>query len=169
MGTKLSNKHKIFIKEYLVDFNTTRAAKAAGYSENSAHTTGHEILKNQKVRKQIKKEMDKRQRICEINADMVVKQLAKIAFAKIGDYVHWDGESMELGDSGFVNDEAVQEVVFTKNTKKVKLHDKVKALEALAKHLGMYDIESKSNTDNREVIEEEILQDIRKLSGKEKV
>lgn len=40
----LTPKQKIFCEEYVVDWNATRAAIAAGYSENSAKVIGHENL-----------------------------------------------------------------------------------------------------------------------------
>lgn len=41
---ELTPKQKIFCEEYVVDWNATRAAIAAGYSENSAKVIGHENL-----------------------------------------------------------------------------------------------------------------------------
>jgi phage terminase small subunit len=42
---KLTEKQKLFCKEYIIDFNATRAAKAAGYSEDSAKEIGYENLR----------------------------------------------------------------------------------------------------------------------------
>lgn len=41
---ELTPKQKFFCEEYVVDWNATRAAIAAGYSENSAKVIGHENL-----------------------------------------------------------------------------------------------------------------------------
>jgi phage terminase small subunit len=48
--TPLTKKQRIFVKEYLVDSNATRAAKAAGYSKASATVIGSRLLTNVKVR-----------------------------------------------------------------------------------------------------------------------
>lgn len=40
----LTDKQKRFCEEYVVDWNATRAAKAAGYSENTADVIGSENL-----------------------------------------------------------------------------------------------------------------------------
>ena len=42
---KLTNKQKRFVEEYIIDFNATRAAKAAGYSASTAYASGAENLK----------------------------------------------------------------------------------------------------------------------------
>ncbi len=41
---KLTDKQKKFCEEYVIDWNATRSAKAAGYSENSAREIGSENL-----------------------------------------------------------------------------------------------------------------------------
>jgi phage terminase small subunit len=47
---KLTSKQKIFVKEYAIDRNATRAAIAAGYSKNGAKVAGHRLLTNTNVR-----------------------------------------------------------------------------------------------------------------------
>lgn len=44
MENKLTPKQKIFCEEYVLDWNATRAAKVAGYSEKTAQVIGHENL-----------------------------------------------------------------------------------------------------------------------------
>jgi phage terminase small subunit len=45
MDNKLTDKQKRFCEEYVKDWNATRAAIAAGYSEKTAAVTGYENLK----------------------------------------------------------------------------------------------------------------------------
>lgn len=52
---KLSDRQKIFVREYLTDFNATRSAKSAGYSANGADVTGSRLLVNPKVSEKISK------------------------------------------------------------------------------------------------------------------
>lgn len=51
----LSPKQMIFVQEYLRNKNITAAAKAAGYSEQSAHVQGSRLLKNDKVKQFLNK------------------------------------------------------------------------------------------------------------------
>ena len=45
----MTEKQQRFVEEYLVDYNGTRAAKAAGYAESSAHVTASQLLSNPKI------------------------------------------------------------------------------------------------------------------------
>ena len=56
----MTGKQQIFIQEYLIDFNATRAAKSAGYSEKTAYSQGQRLLKNVEVQNKIKSLMEGR-------------------------------------------------------------------------------------------------------------
>jgi predicted DNA-binding protein YlxM (UPF0122 family) len=49
----LTEQQKLFVTEYIMDFNATQAAIRAGYSENSASTIGHQLLQKTKVAQEI--------------------------------------------------------------------------------------------------------------------
>ena len=70
------DKRKAFVKEYVKDFNGTRAAIAAGYSENGAGVRAHELLKNSKIRAEI----DAHLASLGWSEDNVKRELARIAF-----------------------------------------------------------------------------------------
>lgn len=145
--TKISGeqRRKIFVQEYLIDFNVTRAAKAAGYAERSAHVTGHNLLKDPKVQKAIQKAIDERSERTKVTQDRVVKELAKIAFADMRNFARWNAHGVDLIESRLLSDEdaaCISEVsqVDTQygSNIRIKLHDKMKALDALGRHLGMF-------------------------------
>lgn len=50
---KLTLKQRRFIEEYLIDFNATKAAIRAGYSENSAGQIGEQNLKKLEIKSEI--------------------------------------------------------------------------------------------------------------------
>ena len=60
MGKKLTPKQKMFVKEYLVDLNATRAAIAAGYSKKTAKEIGYENLTKPYIAEAIQKELKER-------------------------------------------------------------------------------------------------------------
>jgi phage terminase small subunit len=45
----LNDKQTAFVREYLTDFNATRAAIRAGYSKKTAGQLGHTLLKNVEI------------------------------------------------------------------------------------------------------------------------
>lgn len=109
----MTDKQKIFADEYLIDLNATRAYKAAYpkvKNDNTAAVSGSNLLRNTKVVEYIEERMAERAKRTEVSQDDVVKELATIGFAK----------------TALVNEF------------EVKTNDKLKALELLGRHLGMF-------------------------------
>ena len=79
---RLTQKQTRFCYEYLVDFNATRAAIRAGYSQNpaTAASQGHENLKNHEIRKRIRELVVEQNTRILVAADKVMGELAGIAF-----------------------------------------------------------------------------------------
>jgi len=83
---KFTSKVKLFIEEYLIDFNATQAAIRAGYSEKTAYSIGHENLRKPEIWAEIEKTAQKRMDKVKVTAEMVLKELGLIAFSTTGDY-----------------------------------------------------------------------------------
>ena len=138
---KLTPKQQRFVEEYLVDLNATQAAIRAGYSEKSAARISVELLNKTQVQKSIEKAQAKRAERTEVTADRVVTELAKIAFADPRDLMEWGPDGLVLKDCRTIPDAAaaaVSEVSESKDGIKLKKLDKLKALELLGRHLGMF-------------------------------
>jgi len=136
--TTLTTKQKAFCEEYLINLNATQAAIRAGYSKKTANTDGPRLLVNARIQEHIQKLMDKRSARTEIKADNVLRELAKLAFSNIRDFVTF-GPDEELTEDQMA---CISEVSETKTkdggTKRFKLHDKTKNLELLGRHLGLF-------------------------------
>lgn len=144
MAKKLTDKQKKFVEEYLIDLNATQSAIRAGYSPKTANEQGARLLANVSIQEAISKAMAERSRRTGINQDRIVQELARIAFVKITDVVDHDGEintnasdddlacieSYKVEDSDSVNGSS--------SKREVKLASKIKALELLGKHVGMW-------------------------------
>lgn len=76
----LNSKQKLFVKEYLVDRNATRAAKAAGYSKKTARAIGQENLTKPDIRKAIEAATKKVTDKLDITAERILGRIAQIAF-----------------------------------------------------------------------------------------
>jgi len=72
---KLTVKQRRFVAEYCIDANATRAAKAAGYSEDTAHAIGHENLSKPEVRQEIDRQEADRLSAASLTADFVLAGL----------------------------------------------------------------------------------------------
>jgi len=57
---KAEEKRSLFVREYLVDRNGTRAAIAAGYAPRSASVTSCRLLRNAKVKAEVSELTDER-------------------------------------------------------------------------------------------------------------
>lgn len=141
----MTERQKRFIAEYLIDLNATQAAIRAGYSVKTAGSIGDENLKKPEINSAIAKEMAKRSKRTGVNQDRVVLELAKIAFVNASDVI--DADTATVKDDATADDTAaIQSIkvkVFpTKDgegvEREIKLGDKLKALELLGKHLGMW-------------------------------
>jgi len=71
----LTPKQKIFVQEYLIDFNAGRAAKKAGYTEKSAYAIGCENLIKPEIQKEIALAVDKRNKIIGVDQRYVVENI----------------------------------------------------------------------------------------------
>ena len=136
-------RHQRFIVEYLQDQNASQAAIRAGYKADNAHVQGSQLLSKlsryiepvgrQVIKKRLMKAAD------------VVESLVRIAQADIRDYMTWEGNHLVIKSSDELTPEQAQciESVTQHETQhvkyiKLKLHSKVKALDALAKHHNLF-------------------------------
>ena len=49
----MNEKQELFVQHYILTRNATEAAKAAGYSERSAHNQGYRLLQDEEVRQRV--------------------------------------------------------------------------------------------------------------------
>jgi len=80
---KLTTNQKRFVEEYCKDFNATRAAIAAGYSEKTAAVTGHENLRKPNISQAISERLDE----LSLSAEELTKKTADIARGNLADYM----------------------------------------------------------------------------------
>ncbi|ODN41610.1 hypothetical protein BGC07_16080 [Piscirickettsia litoralis] len=142
---KLSAKHKKFATEFLVDLNATQAAIRAGYSERTAKVQGARLLTNANIQEYIQSRQSKLQEKTEITQERVLTEYAKVAFSNMSDFANWSPSSVNLIDSNsLTSDKTACIAEITENSTengsniKIKLHDKLRALDALGRHLGLF-------------------------------
>ena len=144
----LNEKQKRFCEEYLIDLNATQAAIRAGYSVKTANEQGSQLLAKLSVQEEISAKMAERSKRTGVNQDRIVQELARLAFRNLTDVVDRDGK---IRDSATEDDLACIESMKVKKTsigngenisdseeREVKIYSKLKALELLGKHLGMW-------------------------------
>lgn len=141
---KLREKQQLFVDEYLIDLNGTQAAIRAGYSAKTANEQASRMLANVSIQQAISERMAERSKRTGVNQDRVVQELAKIAFLKMTDVVDHNGK---IKDDASEDDLSCIESIKYKHSdtdtgssteREVKTASKLKALELLGKHLGMW-------------------------------
>ncbi|MDR1629606.1 MAG: terminase small subunit [Oscillospiraceae bacterium] len=159
----MNERQRLFAEEYLVDLNATKAAVRAGYSPKSAAANSARLLKNAEILGRIQRGMAQREKEVQITQKQVLEELAKIAFSNYADYAKivvrqeertvWNAEkeenervlcdvkALEVRATGELNDEQQRAISGIKESKSgitVDVYDKMKALELLGKHLGLF-------------------------------
>ncbi len=142
----LTPKQASFCEEYLIDLNASQAAIRAGYSTKNTSSIAAQLMSKSKVRDAIARAMAARSRRTGITQDRVLRELARVAFVNPKDVLDFDTgtvldtaseddvaavasckvKTMSMGDDGDMVE------------REVKFNDKVKALDLLGKHLGIY-------------------------------
>ncbi|MDP4109602.1 MAG: terminase small subunit [Bacillota bacterium] len=168
MLQKLTAKQQRFAEEFLVDLNASQAAIRAGYSARSAYESAHQNMQNPRVRAYLDQMMAKLSRRTGVSQERIVRELARVAFVNAADVIDFSTASVSSQASS--DDTAAIAAIKVKNTPtsegecsdcEIKLLDKLKALELLGKHMGMF-------TDNVNISADmgvQILNDIPEDSG----
>lgn len=141
---KLTEKQQRFVEEYLIDLNGTQAAIRAGYSARTANEQASRLLANVSVQQAVSERMAERSKRTGVNQDRVIMELAKIAFLKMTDVVDGQGQ---IRDDADPDDLSCIESIKYKHSetdsgscveREVKVASKIKALELLGRHQGMF-------------------------------
>ena len=141
---KLTAKQKKFVEEYLIDLNATQAAIRAGYSTESAKEIGCENLTKPNVKAEIDTAIAERSRRTGINQDRVLRELAKIAFVNPNDVINFRDATVKMTSEenlAAIASIKVKEIpgeYGNATEREVKLYDKLRALDLLGRHLGMF-------------------------------
>lgn len=164
---KPTEKQQRFADEYLIDLNATRAYLTVYHSvksEAAAAVNASKLLRNAKVAAYITEQQKERERRTQVTQDRVLLELAAIGFADIASFAKVEEHEIDV-PTGQINDEGqpvtmrqrMQNVTLVNtddvspekrgaiagikqgaNGIEVKLNDKVKALELIGRHLGLF-------------------------------
>lgn len=155
MGAGLTEKQRRFCDEYLVDLNATRAYMAAYPSvkkETTARANSSRMLTNANVQKYLEEMKKERQERTQIRQDDVLRELASIAFLDITDIVSVRDGKVFIADTDELPPDKRKMISGIKEGQyglEIKFYDRLKALEMLCKHLGLFD-QKKDELDRKE-------------------
>ncbi len=160
LNSELTDKQRLFCIYYPKCFNATKAAKKAGYSEDTAYSIGWELLKKPEIKAEIQKLKQNKLNRAMLSPDDIFQRYLDIAFACITDYVSFGQRSykvkdkkgkertimynyIDLNNSNEVDGSLISEVKQGKDGVSIKLHDAMKALDWLSKYMDIATEEQK--------------------------
>jgi phage terminase small subunit len=147
-GAKLTPKQQRFIEEYLIDLNATQAAIRAGYSADSANKHARRLVVHGGISAEIARRQAEIAQKCALSAERVLEEIRRVALYDPRAYFDDRGNVKPFSqlteeqaaaiasfDSVIANAKAGDHI--TDTVWKIRLCDKVRALELAAKHLGL--------------------------------
>lgn len=163
-NAELTEKQRLFCIYYIEDFNATKAyQKAYKCDYTTANSHGYKLLSNVVIKQEIDRLTEECLQEQEINSKLLNKRLFQkymnIAFSDITDFLEFNSEKVEgefgpylknsvaLKDSTQLDGSLISEISEGKDGVKVKLLDKMKALDWLDKHIGLASEEQKLKID----------------------
>ena len=144
----MTDQRKRFADKYFETLNGTQSAIYAGYSEVSAKSQASQLLIEPEVEEYLSALREEYQLKSGINKARILDEYRKIAFSDIRDILTVDGGLKDISE---LNDDAAAAVASIKSiemeregekigtNREIKLHDKLRALEALSRHLGLFE------------------------------
>lgn len=147
----LTDKQERFCQEYLIDLNATQAAIRAGYSTKTAQEQSSRLLSNVIIQNRIAELKEQLSETTQITQIQVIKEIAKVAFGDIATLFDESGALLPIQDmpqearaviasvKTYEEKAVIGEETITRGTiREVKQWDKLKALDMLGRHLGLY-------------------------------
>jgi phage terminase small subunit len=160
---KLKGKQLIFAEAFLkLKFNGSAAIKEAGYYTKNPGFAANQLLNNPNVLAYIEKRKEQLLSEIGVNQFRVLKELAAIAFADIRDY-YINGKLKNPTDLDENAAAAIMcidvfelrdtEGILIGETKRVRMQDKIKALELLGRYLNLFEKDNESRKPELNVYE----------------
>ena len=144
---KLTKQQQNFVDEYVKDStrNATECVTRAGYDTKYPEKMATQLLDNTRIMEEINKIRQPAMEKNKVTQDKIINELALVAFNDMKEFAEWKDRNIILKDSNELGDmsRAVSSISETLNNRgdkalKVKLYDKLKALELLGKYFNMF-------------------------------
>jgi phage terminase small subunit len=179
---RFTPRQHLFIEAFLILMNATKAAIAAGFSERSANNQGTRLMANDAIRAEIEARLASTLDRYAVTSDRIIRELAKIAFANIGDFIAVQDGGSAIVDFGTATREqmaSLKSIEIDKHTiesaapsvrrVKISMSDKRQALMDLAKLRRMLPADRLEHSGSIEhVVPEEHKIDIESMAPQER-
>jgi phage terminase small subunit len=179
---RFTPRQHLFIEAFLIHMNATKAAIAAGFSERSANNQGARLMANDAIRAEIEARLASTLDRYAVTSERIIRELAKIAFGNVGDFVVVQDDGSLVVDFGTATREqmaSLKSVEIDERTidgaapgvrrVKISMSDKRQALMDLAKLRRMLPADRLEHSGSIEhVVPEEHKIDIESMAPQER-
>ncbi len=141
----LSPRQQKFVEQYLITGIGRQAAIRAGYAPSHAANAAWRLKRLPNVAKAIRIGRSSEARRAQVERDRVLLELVRVAFSDIGEVLDWSGaDDIRLRPKDEISPHhraAIAEIAPSRSGKgaRVRLHNKAQALDAIARHLGLFE------------------------------
>ncbi|MBW4888788.1 terminase small subunit [Mucilaginibacter sp. HMF5004] len=138
----LSRKQALFCEEYFKDFNATKAALRAGYSAATA-LNGY-LMTLPKIRCHLQQRGAEAAERAQVTQQMLLAELKTVGFARMGNFFGVDGKPKPMHEVDEDTKAALLNYTVTEDkqgatTVKIRMNNKLSALDKIAKHIKFYE------------------------------
>lgn len=133
--SKISERQKRFVDEYLIDLNAEQAAIRAGYSKAYARGNAHKLVANSCIQKLLKKRIEEKENSLIASQNEILKYFT--------DVCRGNSESEQVVMRGIGNGFTEPEIIKVKPSEK----DRLRAAENLAKYYNLFTEKVEVNAD----------------------
>lgn len=170
---QMTDKQQIAVDNYClkgianrdIGYSWSQAMREAGYKEGYIDSDSYALKQRPEVKKAIEEAKTKFRERITLEAEDVINELTILGFSNIEDYLQVDEEG-EVHLRGFkginriklaaiesikVNTTTNKDDSRTYTTTQFKLHSKLTALEALCKHLGLFQADNEQNIERQQL------------------
>lgn len=134
---ELTEQEELFCYHFLISRNATTAALKAGWSPSYAHNKAYRLLEREGIQRFLTQLRIQRNEELFYDAVDLLQTYIKIANTDMSDYVSFGPGGVILRPSEKVDGQMIAEIKEGRDGVSIKLVDKHKALEVLAKYLGV--------------------------------
>jgi hypothetical protein len=140
----LTPKQALFCDEYFTDFNASQAALRAGYSKATALSGNLMLLP--KIKHHLQQRGAAAAEQAQVTQQMLLAELKAVGFARMGAFFGADGKPKAMNEVDEDTKAALLNYTVTEDkngstTVKIRMNNKLSALEKIARHIKFYDAE----------------------------
>jgi len=137
----LNLRQQRFVEQYLIIGEGREAAIRAGYSIKSAIELACYLKRLPNVARAIERGREAQARSAHVEASRVLAEYARLAFSDLSRVADWGKEGLVLKPWGEIAEDdraAIAALSGGKDGARIRLHSKQRALDSLARHLGLF-------------------------------